>query len=169
MNRQDKTLLVKSLHGRFAECESAFVISVKGLTVGQLQTLRKGVRQNGGSVQVAKNTLLKLASDGVASAEFLQPYFSQQIAVVFAKKDTPQVARLLYDAAKNIEQLSIVAGSFEGVLLDAQRVNYIATLPSREQLLAQLCAVLQGPMSAFAYTLDQVRKQREEKPAEEAK
>ncbi|MBN2266995.1 MAG: 50S ribosomal protein L10 [Candidatus Babeliaceae bacterium] len=158
MNRHDKALLIDSLHEKFLGSQSAFLVSVEGLTVGQLQTLRKGVGQIGGSVQVAKNTLLRRAAQGVASAELLQPYFSQQLAIIFAPKDPLQIAKVIYEAARGIEKLALVAGTYEGGLLDRQQFEFLATLPSREQLLAQLCAVLQGPLSLFAFTLDRIAK-----------
>lgn len=158
MNRLEKESLVGSLHNRFVESKGTFLVSVKGLTVAEVQHLRRAVRQEGGYFKVAKNTLLHRASEGVPGMEVLQPYFAQQIAVVFSS-DAPAVARVLHQSAKTVERLSLVAGAFEGTLLDRSRVEFLATLPPREQLLGQLCASLQAPMASCVGTLQQVLSQ----------
>jgi large subunit ribosomal protein L10 len=159
MNRQGKELLVESLRRNFTESQGTFLVGVQGLTVSQIQSLRKDLRKEGGSMRVAKNTLLTIASRGVEGAEQLQPYFKQQVAVVFARTDVPSVARVIFDATKSFEKLSIVVGSFEGVVIDENRVKFLALLPSREQLLAQVCWSIAAPLSALVGVLDQVVKQ----------
>ncbi|MCL5436717.1 MAG: 50S ribosomal protein L10 [Candidatus Dependentiae bacterium] len=153
MNRQDKEQLVTSLRERFSACQAAFVVEVQGLTVGQLQALRRGVRACDGHVQVAKNTLLSRATDGLGAVHDLNPQFARQIAVVFATGDAPAVARAIFSAKQNANKLKVTAGYFDGALISAQKVQFLASLPSREQLLGQLCGVLSAPVVKLLWVL----------------
>ena len=156
MNRQDKELLVGSLTERLSKSQAVFLVQVQGLTVAQLQSLRRGVSQRGGQVEVAKNTLLARASQGVAGVEELTPYYTQQIAVVFANSDVPGVARVIYDASKEIEKLSVTIGCFEGQVIGSDEMVFLATLPPREVLLAQVCGGLMAPVTATVSIMHQM-------------
>lgn len=155
MNRRDKELLVDSLRQEFSQSQAAFLVSVQGLTVNQVQTLRRGVRQHGGSMKVAKNTLLTIASEGISGTEGLKPYFATQIAIVFAHDNVPAIAGVLH-RAKEMENFAFVAGSFDGVLVDKSKLEFLATLPSREQLLAQVCGTLKAPITSYVGIMNQL-------------
>jgi len=156
MNRQEKELLVSNLREQFAGSQAAFLVGVQGLTVAQLQQLRRSVREKDGSMLVAKNTLLMRAASEVEGVDVLRPHFRSQIAVVFAKSDVPGVAKVLFDASKNMERLETSVGYFEGALLTKQTVEFLATLPPREVLLAQVCAGIQAPITGFVSVLHQM-------------
>lgn len=155
MNRQDKEQLVASLRDRFSSSQAAFLVGMQGMTVAQLQTLRKGVRRLGGDVQVAKNTLLERASDGIAGAQDLKPHFAQQIAVVFAPSDITGIAKAIFDVKRDCEILKVTAGFLDGNLIDAGTIERLAFLPSREQLLAQLCGCLKNAPVRLLWVLKQ--------------
>ncbi|HBL98425.1 TPA: 50S ribosomal protein L10 [Candidatus Dependentiae bacterium] len=156
MNRRDKELLVESLRDKFTNSQAAFLVQVQGLTVAQLQALRRSVYRHGGEVEVAKNTLLIRATEGVAGVEELKPHFVQQIAVVFAPTDATAVARVVYETSKEHEKLVIQVGCFEGRFIDGDKVKFIATLPSREVLLAQVCGGLNAPITSYVSLLNQL-------------
>lgn len=172
MNRQEKELLVSNLREQFANSQAAFLVGVQGLTVAQMQVLRRSVREKDGSMLVAKNTLLRRAVDEVAGADALSPYLRSQVAIVFAQSDVPGVAKALFESSKSMEKLETSAGFFEGALLTKQNVEFLATLPPREELLAQVCAGVQAPITGFVSVLHQmvtrllyVLKQASEKPS----
>lgn len=156
MNRQEKQLVIDSLKENFSNSQASFLVNVQGLTVVELQKLRRDVRNCGGSLKVAKNTLLNLAVEGIAGVEELRPHFSNQVAIVFAQEDSPGVAKAIYDVAKANENLSIVIGYLEGALIDADKVQFLAKLPPRDQLLAQVCGALKAPITAHVCLLKQV-------------
>lgn len=156
MNRREKELLVESLRERFSASQATFLISVQGLTVMQLQKLRRDVRKKGGELKVVKNTLLLRASQEIPGTEILQPYFKKQVAVIFAPSEVPSIARVVYDAAKELEKLSLAAGCFSGALIGQDKLQFLATLPSREQLLAMLCGGLKAPMSNCVGLMNQL-------------
>jgi large subunit ribosomal protein L10 len=143
MNRQEKQAIITSVRKGFSESQASFIVGVKGLTVNEMQKLRKKVRQGGGSVSVIKNTLLeKAVSEMQGGARDLAPYFEKQIAVVFAPQDFTVIARAIYETAREHENLKVVAGCYEGALVTAEKINYFATLPPREQLIIQHIASL---------------------------
>lgn len=153
MNRQEKQDIIKAIRTSFSDSQASFLVGVKGLSVNGVQNLRRKVRAEGGQVNVVKNTLLVKAVEGLAGVQDLRPYFQQQIAVVFAYKEFPSIARAINDVAKDQENLKIVAGYFEGNVVGADRVKYLATLPSRDQLLAQVCGSLNATIVKLAYAL----------------
>jgi large subunit ribosomal protein L10 len=163
LNRQEKEAVVTSLKEKFAQSQGSFLVGVQGLTVEELQTLRKQVRDKGGSVQVAKVRLVKralLGSDD-ASAD-LDPYLKDQIAVVFFQEPI-SVAKALADFAKNNEKLRLVAGCVESDVVGAAQIKSLAAIPPREILLGHLLAAVQGPLSGLVYVLGQVVERSETK------
>lgn len=161
MNRQDKEQLVASLRERFSASEAAFLVGVQGLTVAQVQSLRKNVRTCGGHVQVAKNTLLGLAVDGVAGVQELRPQFTEQLAVVFATTDAQGVARAIFDVKRAVDRLKVTAGYLEGKIVDGATVQYLASLPSRDQLLGQVCGVLNATTVKLLFVLKQASEKQQ--------
>lgn len=147
MNRNDKEVLVESLRSNFSNSQASFLVKYKGLTVNQMQDLRKGLRTNDASLKVAKARLMKRAVDDIEGASQLSPYLHDQIGAVFATKSAPDVAKFLSGYAKENEAFQLLVGVIESKLYDAQSIQRIASLPSREVLLAQLCGTLQAPMT----------------------
>ena len=156
MNRQQKDALVKSLETSFSGSQAAFLVNYQGMSVGQMQTLRFALDDQGGSIKVAKNRLVKIALKDVGQCESLSSLLQGQLAFVFASNDVTSVAKVLHDFAKENETLTVVAGCSESKFFDAQAVKVIASLPSREVLLAQLCGVLNGPKTSFVVVLRQL-------------
>lgn len=163
MNRQEKQTIIDSVRKSFSDSQASFIIGVQGLTVNQVQALRKKVRHTGGSVSVVKNTLLKKAVVDMSSGvQNLAPHFEKQIAVVFAPKDFTVVARVIYDAAKEHENLKIIAGCYDGAVVNADKVNYFATLPSHEQLIINHIALLKTVLVRFVLVLKQASEKQQE-------
>lgn len=150
MNRQEKETVVSGLKENFAASTGLFLIGYRGMTVAQLQRLRKMVRQNQGHLKVAKVRLVKRAIEGLPGSEELASLLREQVALVFAEKESPAVAKAIADFAKENEALKIVAGYIDASVLPASAVNRIAALPSREVLLAQLCGTLKAPVSRLS-------------------
>ncbi len=155
MNRRGKELLVEVLRDKFTKSQGAFLVNVQGLAVVQLQALRRSVYQLGGEVEVAKNTLLIRATEGLPGVEELKPHFVQQLAVVFAPTGASAVARAVHDASKIHEKLVIQVGCFEGKFVNSDKIKFIAMLPSREVLLAQVCGGLKAPITSYVSLLNQ--------------
>jgi large subunit ribosomal protein L10 len=156
MNRQEKSSVISSLKDQFSQGQGSIVVGYKGLTVSQLQILRRGIRQNGGSFKVTKARLMRLAAQDASNAQELVPFFKDQIGVVFTNDQSTAVLKFLHTFAKENEALKVVAGSLESRLFDKATLARLASLPSREVLLAQLCGTLKAPISKLAYVLQEV-------------
>jgi large subunit ribosomal protein L10 len=160
MNREQKELLVNILKQDFDESNASFLVALQGIPVSKIQELRKGLRSSGGKLKIAKNRLVKIAVKNVPCAQDLTPYLKQQLGVVFSKNDATSVAKVLYSFAKENEKLKIVVGCFESKVLDKKSLERIATLPSREILLAQLCGVLKAPIGKLAQVVDALKEKK---------
>lgn len=146
MNQQEKQDIVADLRQDFTNNQSAFLIGIKGLSVAQLQSLRKNIRQQGGKIRLAKNTLMEIASRDLPGASELVPYFKDQVALVLAPQEPQVVAKALAENAKQHELLKIVAGYVDFRLVDEAGVQMLALLPSRQVLLAKTCGTLKAPI-----------------------
>ncbi len=156
MNRKEKAQIIDAIKHDFQSSQASFVITVKGMTVGAVQKLRSELYAKKGKIKVTKNTLLKRATSDLSGINDLAPYFKDQIAVVFAGQEGPAIAKILYAISKEHEALKFKAGSLDARLITAEQIVYLATLPPKEQLLAQLLGTLQAPMSNFVSILYQL-------------
>jgi large subunit ribosomal protein L10 len=162
MNRQEKAHVIESLKSNFSQSKASFLVNYKGLTVAELQELRKKLRANQGSFKVAKARLTKRAIADMHNVQTLIPYCKDQVGLVFAEKEMTVIAKTLADFAKEHKALAIVAGCCaEQGLLDANTIQFIATLPPREILLAQLCGMLKAPVASLAYVINLIKEQAE--------
>jgi large subunit ribosomal protein L10 len=156
MNRQKKNSAIELLKGEFQSNEAAFIVGMQGMTVAQVESLRKGVRSRGGRFKVAKNSLLRRAAQDLPSVKMLSPYFKNQVAIIFVSKEASHVAKLICDATEENEHLKIVAGCYESRVFDHDMVKYLGSLPSKEVLVAQLCGLLKAPMVQHVSLLNQI-------------
>lgn len=161
MNREQKALVVKELHGQMSTCSAAYLVGYSGLSVAQMQKLRKDLRTEGGSMVVAKGRLMKLAVNGIEGAGDLHPFLSNQIAVVFAEKEPLAVAKVLKTFSQKNDALNIKAGYFEYKVIDGAMVNRIASLPSREVLLGQVASMLNVAIVKLLWTLKKVAEEKQ--------
>ncbi|MBP7854820.1 50S ribosomal protein L10 [Candidatus Babeliales bacterium] len=162
MNRQQKEKLVQELHEKFAQNAASFVVHCEGMSVAQMHDLRTKLAKKESEMKVAKNRLVKLAIKQAEACVTLNDQMTGQTAVVFAKTDFTGVAKVLRDFEKKNQEMKIIAGCCEAQLFDHAGVARLATIPSREVLLAQLCGVLQAPIAQFTWIVNQVKEQKEQ-------
>lgn len=156
MNRQQKESMVALLQENFSASQASFVVGVDGLTVEQLQTLRKQLRQEGGKLQITKVRLMKRATKDNQDFVGFDAFLKNQIGLVFADKEVTSVAKLLCTFARANEQLKVLGGCMDASILDASMVDMVGSLPSREVLLGQLAGTLQAPITGLAVVLHQL-------------
>lgn len=154
MNREQKAIIIESLKNNFSNSTASFVVGYKGLTVKQLQSLRRELLKNKSTFKVAKGRLIKRAVDGLEGITDLTPYLKEQIGVVFVNNEPPVVAKVLHDFSKNHAALQLVAGYFDSRLMLRDSLERIATLPSRDVLLAQTCGTLKAPIVGLVVVLN---------------
>ncbi|HSW75610.1 MAG TPA: 50S ribosomal protein L10 [Candidatus Saccharimonadales bacterium] len=160
MNRHQKENTVQGLQTKFTANEAAFLVKFQGLTVSDLQELRFKLEEKDGEFKVAKNRLMKLAMTKEADSLGLGSLMKGQTALIFVKSDFTGVAKVLNDFAKKNTSLEIVAGCCESQLFDTAGVKQLATIPSREVLLARLCGTLNAVTAKFVYVLAQILEQK---------
>ncbi len=153
MNREQKELLVNTLKKDFIDNKASFLVILKGMPVSKIQELRKDLRYKGGKLKVAKNRLVKLAIKDSECSEDLSGLLKDQLGIVFSK-DITSAAKILYDFSKSNENFKVIAGCVESRLVGSDSLEFMATLPSREVLLAQLCGTLKSPITRLANVLN---------------
>ncbi|MGZ9109481.1 MAG: 50S ribosomal protein L10 [Micavibrio sp.] len=148
MNRAEKEQEILDLRKRFEASELVIITQNKGLTDKQSKELRSSLRAEGGSYKIAKNTLAKLALKGT-KYEGLADKFTGPTGIA-TSKDPMVAARVTYNFAKTNDKLVIVGGASDTALLDTAKINYLATLPSLDQLRGKLVGLLQAPGAQLA-------------------
>lgn len=148
MNREQKGLIINLMREKFLDNHASFLVGYKGLTVLQMQKLRKQLRERGGQFKVAKNRLVKRAIDQVEGVDQLSSYLKNQIGVVFAEEPSA-IAKVLYDFSKEHDGLKLIVGQLQSKIFDQQGVIRIAGLPSKQVLMAQLLRTIQSPLTSF--------------------
>lgn len=154
LNLEQKKAVVAEVADVIADAKAAVVAEYRGLTVEQMTDLRKKARASAVYLRVVKNTLLKRAIDGSNLAALKDEL---QGPLVFATSPDPvAVAKVVSDFAKANEQFRIKASTMGGKLLSSADVHALASLPSREVLLAQLMGTMKAPVRKFVQTLNEV-------------
>ncbi len=154
-NKKQKQKDLESLRQIFEGSPYVFVTNFSKLTVGQDYELRKTVRDSGGNYRVIKNTLAEKASEGTA-AEELARGLAGMTSLAYTGGDPVALAKALTTFAKNNPAFTFRAGIVEGRAVDAKAIQALATLPSREQILAQLLYLIQAPAQRLVTALNGV-------------
>lgn len=150
--RQAKAQIVHEVAERLGQSASVVIVDYRGLKVGDDFELRRRLRAARVEYRVLKNTLVRLAAAQVG-VEGLDHLLEGPTAVAFSVDDPTVGPRELLAFAKDHEQLQFKGGLLNGQVLDAARVQALATLPSREVLLAQVAGALAAPLVATATVL----------------
>ena len=153
-NAQNKEMLA-SIKEDLDGVSAMWVVDYRGLTVKEMQQLRRDIRETGSVMKVDKNTLVHLA---LAEAELptLDDMLAGPSAFVFSGNDVAASAKALKTFAKANENLEIKGGLMEGAAVSAAEVEAIASLPSREQLMAQIAGAISGVARGLATTINGV-------------
>lgn len=147
--RAEKVAVVAEVAAKLSASDAVFITEYRGMSVGQLATMRRALRPAGGEYKVYKNTLALLGAKQ-AGVDGLDEMLVGPSALAFVTGDVAAVAKALRDAAKANPLLVLKGGTMGGKVLTAKDVEALAELPSREVLLAQFAGALQAPMSKMA-------------------
>lgn len=152
MARAERNAAVAEIVDEFNASAGAVLTEYRGLTVQELQTLRRSLGANA-NYAVVKNTLTKIAADQ-AGFNGLDDYLAGPTAVAFIKGDAVEVAKGLRDFAKANPALVIKGGYLDGKALDAAEVGKLADLESRDVLLAKLAGAMQASLAQALYVFN---------------
>jgi large subunit ribosomal protein L10 len=151
MDRAQKSESIETLKGVFADAGAVVVTHYMGLTVAEMTDLRGRLRKEGAKLQVVKNTLVQKALAG-ANGEAGDALFTGPVAIAYAP-DPVSAAKVVTDYAKGNEKF-VVIGAFMGqTILDQKGVGALATLPSLDQIRAQLIGLVNAPATKVAGVL----------------
>jgi large subunit ribosomal protein L10 len=157
---EEKKKVVQEIADRMGRAKAIIVADYRGLTVAEVTELRKRLREAGVEYKVLKNTLTRRAAEQVG-LQGLDELLTGPNAFAFGYEDPVAPAKILNDFSKTHKALELKGGIVEGRVVGQKEVVDLASLPSREGLLAMLLSVLQAPIRNFAYAVKQVAEQRE--------
>ena len=156
-----KEAVVSSIKESFDGAQCIVFYDYRGLTVEQVTELRKQMREAGVEYKVLKNTMIKRAVAALG-IEGVDNVLEGPTAVAVGKNDPVAPARILNDFVKKVKKTEIKGGIVYGKAASVAEIEYLATLPSKEQLIASLMSVINGVTSKFVRTLEAIRVQKEE-------
>ena len=151
LNRSEKEAVVAEVAGLAAQAQTLVMAEYRGITVADMIKFRANARSQGVSLSVLKNTLARRAVAGTAF-ESVADQMTGPLIYGFST-DAVAAAKVVADFAKTNDKLVIRGGAFAGKALDVNGVKQLASIPSKEVLLAQLCGLLMSPMSRTAVVL----------------
>ena len=150
---EQKKQLVTELAEKFKNSVGGVLVDYQGIDVGQDTKMRRELREAGVDYFVFKNTLARLAAKQCGFDDLL-PVLVKMTAIATSENDPVAPAKILTAYADKIDTFQIKAGFVEGTVIDAAGVNQLATLPSKEELVAKVLGGLQAPIYGLVNVLN---------------
>jgi len=158
LNRSEKQVVIDEVSALAAKAQTLVMAEYRGITVAALTQLRVAARSQGVSLSVLKNTLARRA---VAGTGFEAGVDQMTGPLIYGfSEDAVAAAKVVADFAKTNDKMVIRGGVYAGKALDANGVKQLASIPSKEVLLAQLLGLMQSPISRTARVLAALAEQR---------
>ncbi len=154
LDLEKKKAVVAEISAQVAKAKAIVVAEYRGLEVGHMTELRAKARKAGVYLRVLKNTLARRAVEGTPFAGLSQHIKGPLVYGI--SPDPVATAKVLNEFAKSNEKLVIRAGAMPNAVISAKEVTALATMPSREELLAKLLGTMQAPIAQFVRTLNEV-------------
>lgn len=167
LNRSEKEAVISEVTGLAAKAQTLVMAEYRGITVADMTKLRSTARSNGVALSVLKNTLARRAVAG-SSFEVVSDQMTGPLIYGFSE-DAVAAAKVVAEFAKTNTKLVIRGGAYGGKALDVEGVKQLASIPSKEVLLAQLLGLMQSPISRIARVMAALAEQKgggAEAPAE---
>jgi large subunit ribosomal protein L10 len=154
LNREEKAAMVGEVSALVAKAQTIVVAEYRGLTVESVTKLRKEARAQGVQLRVLKNSLARRAVGGTPFSGLADKLVGPLVYGFSA--DPVAAAKVIANFAKGNDKLVVKAGAMPNYVMDVKGVTALATMPSREELLAKLMATMQAPIGQFVRTLNEV-------------
>ena len=151
LNRSEKEAVITDVTSLDAKGQTLVMAEYRGITVADMTKLRSAARSNGVTLSVLKNTLARRAVAGSAF-EIVSDQMTGPLIYGFSV-DAVAAAKVVAEFSKTNDKLVIRGGAFGGKVLDVNGVKQLASIPSKEVLLAQLLGLMQSPISRTARVL----------------
>ena len=150
LNREEKAAVIEEVSAQVAQAGSIVLAEYRGLTVEKITQLRKQARESGVYLRVLKNTLVRRAVKDTPYEKLADQMVGPLMYGISADPVAP--AKLIASFAKANDQLVVKGGAMPNVVMDVAGVQALATMPSREELLAKLLGTMQAPDATFVPT-----------------
>ena len=150
-----KQAIVADLAEQLKNSPAGVVVNYQGITVDADTKMRKALREAGVKYMVMKNSLTGRACDEVGMGDMKQ-YLTGMTAIAIGTTDPVAPAKVLKEYAEKVASFQILAGYLDGAVVDAETVNKLADIPSKEVLLAKLLGSIKSPLYNFAYALQAI-------------
>lgn len=154
-NQETKKALVEEIKANIQNAKSIVLIDYRGISVAEDTALRKEFRNNNIVYKVYKNRLFKKACEDLGINGF-DSYLEGTTAFAFGMEEETVAPRIAKKQIKSLNKMEIKAGYCDGEVIDAKKVDMLASIPSKEQLIANLLSMLNAPVSALARTLQAI-------------
>lgn len=154
LNREEKAAVIEEVSAQVAQAGSIVLAEYRGLTVEKITQLRKQARESGVYLRVLKNTLVRRAVKDTPYEKLADQMVGPLMYGISVDPVAP--AKLIASFAKANDQLVVKGGAMPNVVMDVAGVQALATMPSREELLAKLLGTMQAPVATFVRTLNEV-------------
>ena len=148
MKRSEKKDFVSELKEELKNSSSIIVSEYSGLTVKEIDDLRKEMRQNGAKFKVTKNRLTKLALEDTQFKN-ISDLFTGPTAIAYSE-DPVAPAKVAVNFEKKFENFKIIGGGYDGEKMDNSKINFLATLPSMDELRGKILGLLSAPAQKIA-------------------
>mgnify|MGYP001194807325 CR=1 FL=1 len=148
MKRSEKKEFVQKLKEEIDVSSSVIVAHYSGLTVNESEQLRSEMRNNGAKFKVTKNRLTKLAIEQTKFKDMAN-LFSGPTAIAYSD-DPVAPAKVAVNFEKKLENFKIIGGGYDGEKIDLQKINFLATLPSMDELRGKIVCLLVAPAQKIA-------------------
>jgi len=154
LSLESKKTIVAEVSNVAASALSAVAAEYRGMTVDELTELRVNARKEGVYLRVAKNTLVKRAVEGT-EFECMQDSLVGPLIMAFSQEDPGAAARLVKNFSKDNDKLIAKVISIGGEVLPLEQLDALSKLPTRDQAIAMLMAVMKAPVEKFVRTLNE--------------
>ena len=158
-NLEMKKTVVAGIKEKFEKAQTVVLVDYRGLTVAEDTELRNQLRKAGVEYAVLKNTMISRAIEGM-NVDEMHASLEGPTAVAFGYEDMIAPAKILSEFAKKSKKLTIKCGVCDGAYLNAAGVEALASLPSKEVLIAKIMGSMMSSVSKFVYCVEAIRKQK---------
>lgn len=158
--KQLKAEQIKAIKEKISNCKAMVVVDYKGITVADDTKLRAEFRKQNVEYKVLKNRLVQIALNELGISGF-ESSLEGPTAIAFANGDALAAAKVVSETKKTVNALEVKCGLMDGSFITAETVAKLASIPSKEVLLAQLLGLLQSPISGLARALQQVAEKQQ--------
>jgi large subunit ribosomal protein L10 len=151
--KEQKKKILKDLKEKIEKQKIMIFVDFTGIKNKEFFSLRKKLKELGNDLKVAKKTLINLALKEENLNVVDVKKLSGEIALVFGLKDEISIAKTIYEFSKEVKNLKILGGILQKIFISPEKIEELAKLPTKEELLAKLTSSISAPISNFVYVL----------------